>query len=33
VILAQGLSLAAHSVLVLAGHPEFAPQDEEIEKL
>jgi TRAP-type mannitol/chloroaromatic compound transport system permease small subunit len=31
-ILAQGLSLAAHSILVLAGHPEFAPQDEETEK-
>jgi TRAP-type mannitol/chloroaromatic compound transport system permease small subunit len=33
VILAQGLSLAAHSILVLAGHPEFTPQDDEIEKL
>jgi TRAP-type mannitol/chloroaromatic compound transport system permease small subunit len=32
VILAQGLSLAAHSVLVLAGHPEFAPPEDETEK-
>ena len=31
-ILAQGLSLAARSVLVLAGHPEFAPEDEQTEK-
>ncbi|MGH6884947.1 MAG: TRAP transporter small permease subunit [Geminicoccales bacterium] len=31
-ILAQGLSLAAHSILVLAGHPEFAPQEDETEK-
>jgi TRAP-type mannitol/chloroaromatic compound transport system permease small subunit len=31
-ILAQGLSLAAHSILVLAGHPEFAPQADETEK-
>lgn len=27
----QGLSLAARSFLVLAGHPEFRPQDEETE--
>ena len=33
VVLGQGLSLAARSILVLAGHPEFAPQDEEIEPL
>jgi TRAP-type mannitol/chloroaromatic compound transport system permease small subunit len=31
-ILAQGLSLAARSILVLAGHPEFAPEDEPAEK-
>jgi TRAP-type mannitol/chloroaromatic compound transport system permease small subunit len=31
-ILAQGLSLVGRSVLVLAGHPEFAPEDEQIEK-
>lgn len=31
-ILAQGLSLAAHSILVLARHPEFAPHDDETEK-
>jgi TRAP-type mannitol/chloroaromatic compound transport system permease small subunit len=31
-ILAQGVSLAAHSLLVLAGHPEFAPQEDETEK-
>lgn len=28
-LLAQGLALAARSVLVLAGHPEVAPPDEE----
>jgi TRAP-type mannitol/chloroaromatic compound transport system permease small subunit len=28
----QGLSLAGRSLLVLAGHPEFAPQDDETEK-
>ena len=32
-ILAQGLSLARRSVLVLAGHPEFTPQEDETEKL
>jgi hypothetical protein len=26
------LSLVGRSVLVLAGHPEFAPEDEQIEK-
>ena len=31
-ILAQGLSLAARSILVLAGHPEFAPEDDQTEK-
>jgi TRAP-type mannitol/chloroaromatic compound transport system permease small subunit len=31
-VLAQGISLAAHSILVLAGHPEFAPQEDETEK-
>jgi TRAP-type mannitol/chloroaromatic compound transport system permease small subunit len=31
-ILAQGLALAARSVLVLAGHPEFAPAEDETEK-
>jgi len=31
-ILAQGLSLAAHSILVLAGHPEFAPHEDETDK-
>ena len=29
----QGLSLAAHSYLVLTGHPEFAGKDEELEPL
>ena len=29
----QGLSLAARSVLILAGHPEFVPADEESEAL
>jgi TRAP-type mannitol/chloroaromatic compound transport system permease small subunit len=34
VIGAQGLSLAGRSVLVLAGHPEFAPpQEDGVEKL
>ena len=28
-LLAQGLALAGRSVLVLAGHREFAPPDEE----
>jgi TRAP-type mannitol/chloroaromatic compound transport system permease small subunit len=28
----QGLSLAGRSLLVLAGHPEFAPQEDETEK-
>jgi TRAP-type mannitol/chloroaromatic compound transport system permease small subunit len=28
----QGLSLAGHSLLVLAGRPGFAPQDDETEK-
>ena len=28
----QGLSLAGRSLLVLSGHPEFAPQDDETEK-
>ena len=27
----QGLSLAGRSVLVLVGHPEFQPRDEELE--
>lgn len=31
-ILAQGLSLAGRSLLVLAGHPEFAPKEDEVEK-
>lgn len=29
----QGLSLAAHSWLVLSGHPEFAGKEEELERL
>ncbi|MCG8355876.1 MAG: TRAP transporter small permease subunit [Kiloniellales bacterium] len=29
----QGLSLAARSALVLAGHPEFMPEEEEAESL
>ena len=32
VIGAQGLSLAARSLLVLAGHPEFAPEEDVTEK-
>lgn len=30
-LLAQGLALAGRSILVLAGHPEFAPPQEKIE--
>ena len=29
----QGLSLAGRSLLVLTGHPEFAPEEEEVEPL
>ncbi|MGH6942682.1 MAG: TRAP transporter small permease subunit [Geminicoccaceae bacterium] len=32
-ILAQGLSLACRSILVLAGHPEFTPEEDQTEKL
>ncbi len=31
-VFAQGLSLAGHSILVLTGHPEFAPAEDDVEK-